>query len=202
MFMSKFLFIALGAIAFWGIQEDNAGAMAKTEEQPYKVVLKKEKFEIRYYPEAVFATVRSSGDGYRSGSSNQFRRLAGFIFGGNSESRQIPMTAPVYMEKTESGNTMHFVMPKAYSLETLPRPLDSGIEIAKSKPGHYAAYVFGGFANEEKILKAEAELRELLRQNGIKTTGNFKYLGYNAPYEVFNRRNEVVVAIEYEPVAN
>ena len=201
--MGKSLLISLGAIAFSGVQADNAYDMgAKTEEQPYKVVLKKEKFEIRYYPEAIFATVKSPGESYRSGSSTQFRRLAGFIFGGNSESRQIPMTAPVYMEKTEGGSTMHFVMPKAYSLENLPRPLDSGIEIAKSEPAYYAAYAFGGFAGEEKILKAEAELRELLRQSGIKTTGNFKYLGYNAPYEVFNRRNEIVVAVEYQPAVN
>jgi hypothetical protein len=201
--MGKSLLIALGAIALSGVQADNAYDMgAKTEEQPYKVVLKKEKFEIRYYPEAIFATVKSPGESYRSGSSTQFRRLAGFIFGGNSESRQIPMTAPVYMEKTEGGSTMHFVMPKAYSLENLPRPLDSGIEIAKSEPAYYAAYAFGGFAGEEKILKAEAELRELLRQSGIKTTGNFKYLGYNAPYEVFNRRNEIVVAVEYQPAVN
>jgi hypothetical protein len=38
----------------------------------------------------------------------------------------------------------------------------------------------------------------LLQKESIKTKGNFRYLGYNAPYELFNRRNEMIVAIEFQ----
>ena len=72
------------------------------------------------------------------------------------------------------------------------------MKISKSLPGYYAAYAFGGFAGEDKILKAEEELKTLLQKESIKTKGNFRYLGYNAPYEVFNRRNEIIVAIEFQ----
>jgi len=201
--MKSILVMTLGAVLISGYPQTKIHLMGnKTEEQPYRVVQKRDKFEIRFYPEALLAKVKSGEKSYRSSSSNQFRKLAGFIFGGNAESRQIAMTAPVHMEKTASGSAMHFVMPKAYSMETLPRPLDDGIEVYRSGAGYFAAYSFSGFAGEEKILRAEEELRVLLQDSGIKTIGNFRYLGYNAPYELFNRRNEVIVAVDYEPVAN
>jgi len=185
-------------LVFSGLYAKNYLKMgAKTEEQPYKVVLRKDKFEIRYYPAAILAQVKSPAKGYRNESGNQFRKLAGFIFGGNTESKQIAMTAPVHMEKAEDGSVMHFVMPESFTMENLPRPLDPNVKILTSEPGYYAAYAFGGFAGEEKILNAEAELKALLQKEKITTKGNFKYLGYNAPYEVFNRRNEMIVAIDY-----
>ncbi len=192
--------IVLALLVFSGLYAKNYLKMGtKTEEQPYKVVLKKDKFEIRYYPAAIFAQVKSPAKGYRNESGNQFRKLAGFIFGGNSESKQIAMTAPVHMEKSEEGSVMHFVMPESFTMENLPKPLDPNVKISKSVPGYYAAYSFGGFAGEEKILNAEAELKALLQKEKIVTKGNFKYLGYNAPYEVLNRRNEMIVAVDYSP---
>jgi hypothetical protein len=103
------------------------------------------------------------------------------------------------MEKSEEGSVMHFVMPESFTMENLPKPLDPNVKISKSVPGYYAAYAFGGFAGEEKILNAEAELKALLQKEKIITKGNFKYLGYNAPYEVLNRRNEMIVAVDYSP---
>ena len=32
----------------------------------------------------------------------------------------------------------------------------------------------------------------------IKTKGDLFYVSYNSPYKVFNRRNEVMVEVEYE----
>ena len=111
--MKMIYFVAFVILAVTGLFASNFLKMgAKTEEQPYKVVLKKDKFEIRYYPAAIFAQVKSPAKGYRNESGNQFRKLAGFIFGGNSESKQIAMTAPVHMEKSEEGSVMHFVMPE------------------------------------------------------------------------------------------
>jgi hypothetical protein len=185
-------------LVFSGLYAKNYLNMGtKTEEQPYKVVLKKDKFEIRYYPAAILAQVKSPTKGYRNASGNQFRKLAGFIFGGNTQSKQIAMTAPVHMEKEVDGSVMHFVMPASFTLENLPQPLDPTIKIITSAPGYYAAYGFSGFAGEEKILNAETILKAFLEKEKITTKGNFKYLGYNAPYEVFNRKNEIIVAIDF-----
>jgi hypothetical protein len=35
----------------------------------------------------------------------------------------------------------------------------------------------------------------LLEKHGLKHRGNFSYMGYNPPYEMLNRRNEVVVEL-------
>lgn len=198
--MKMIYFFAFGMLAITGLFASKFMKMGvKTEEQPYKVIVKKDKFEIRFYPSAIMAQVKSPVKSYRDGSSNQFRKLAGFIFGGNSESKQIAMTAPVHMEKSDNGNTMRFVMPESFTMENLPRPLDSSVEVTRTEPAYYAAYSFGGFAGEDKIIKAEEELKALLRRESIATKGNFRYLGYNAPYEVLNRRNEIIVAIDFVP---
>jgi hypothetical protein len=37
-----------------------------------------------------------------------------------------------------------------------------------------------------------------LDAEGIKYTNRFYYLGYNPPFEVFNRKNEVIVELQSE----
>lgn len=61
----------------------------KTEEQPYTVVLKDNAFEIRLYPEATMATIYADVHKYQDLSGPGFRKLAGYIFGGNESKQQI-----------------------------------------------------------------------------------------------------------------
>jgi hypothetical protein len=41
-----------------------------------------------------------------------------------------------------------------------------------------------------------------LNGKGIKTIGNFRYLGYNPPYQIIARKNEIVVAVEWNETTN
>jgi hypothetical protein len=34
-----------------------------------------------------------------------------------------------------------------------------------------------------------------LQENGVVTSGDFMYMGYNAPWDLVNRRNEVAVLV-------
>ena len=61
-----------------------------------------------------------------------------------------------------------------------------------------AAIRFSGGANDEKIESYTQELKTLLEKEGIEHLNNFSYLGYNPPYELTNRRNEIVVEVNYE----
>jgi hypothetical protein len=61
-----------------------------------------------------------------------------------------------------------------------------------------AAIEFSGYANDQKIKQYADQLSQTLTKNGIKTIGNPTYLGYNAPYEIIGRKNEVVIAIEWK----
>lgn len=168
---------------------------AKTEAQPYDVVSAEKGFEIRHYPASTLAQVSSSATSYRELSSSGFRKLAGYIFGGNEEGTKIAMTSPVHMDINDSSSTMSFVMPSEYEKESLPTPNDRTVKIIQSEDEHVAVLQFGGFAND-KVLKTNAtKLKALLDANNIEYTGNFRYLGYNPPYQLIGRKNEVMVRI-------
>ncbi len=167
----------------------------KTETQAYKLIRKEENFEIRYYPAATMAMITSSSKSYRDLGSSGFRKLAKYIFGGNSEKKQIAMTSPVRMDIGETNSTMAFVLPSIYNQSTIPKPNDSSIDIITSEPEYVAVIQFGGFANNESINEQKTMLENNLKDKGIAFYGNFRYLGYNPPYQLFGRRNEVIVAL-------
>ena len=91
------------------------------EEPPYEVINAHDGFEVRRYGPTVQARVQTAGrDG--GAASGGFRRVAGYIFGGNSERTSIAMTAPVHMWEEDGSGWLAFTMPSAYAMETLPRP--------------------------------------------------------------------------------
>jgi hypothetical protein len=168
------------------------------ETQKYRVVKKEEGFEIRFYPKATFATIRSLGSNYKQVSSSGFRKLAGYIFGGNDQNKSIAMTAPVRMEMSEKGSAMSFVMPEKYDMASLPKPKDATVEIKQSEPVYAAVIAFGGYANDEKINDYTNQLVALLQKKKIKIIGRSNFLGYNAPYQFIGRKNEISIPIEWK----
>lgn len=174
-----------------------AMAAGKTETQPYQIIKTEKDFEVRLYPEATMATVSMHAKSYKELSSAGFRKLASFIFGGNQSKKSIAMTSPVHMDINNSESSMSFVMPSNYTKDNLPKPNDSSITIETTAKEYIAAIKFGGFANDEEIKKYATKLENALKANGIDYHGNFRFLGYNAPYELLNRRNEVIVGVDW-----
>jgi hypothetical protein len=41
------------------------------------------------------------------------------------------------------------------------------------------------------------KLEGRLRERGITPLGNFRYLGYNPPFQIIGRKNEIIVAIDW-----
>ncbi len=174
--------------------------MAKTETQAYKIIKTQKDFEIRLYPSATMATVAMGAKTYKELSSTGFRKLASFIFGGNSANKNIAMTTPVHMDISDSQSTMSFVMPADYNQNNLPKPNDSSIIIKTSAEEYVAAIKFGGYANDEKIKTYAAKLENALKANSIEFYGNFRFLGYNAPYQFLGRRNEIIVNVRWDRI--
>lgn len=168
-----------------------------TEEQKYTVISKEKDFEIRFYPAATIATIHSNAKTYRELSGPGFRQLAGYIFGGNSDDTQISMTAPVHMNVNDSVSTMSFVMPSAYNESNLPKPNDPEVIIKNTSEEYVAAIRFGGFASDDELKFYSEKLQSLLKEKGITTYGQYRYLGYNPPYQLINRRNEIIVSIKW-----
>ena len=168
--------------------------MAQTEQQKYSVLHRDGEFEIRRYEPAILASVEMPGS-YSSMSSTGFRELAGYIFGGNYERKKISMTAPVHVSSTDSISTMSFVMPSGYGMEELPDPVSEKIRLHKTGMSVTASLRFGGYASDKVIQKKTEELKAMLRSRGIKTMDDYRFLGYNPPYKIINRRNEIVVTL-------
>ncbi len=168
-----------------------------TENHPYTVIKDYGSFEIRTYEPAIYSYVVMESGTYKSASSQGFRKLAAYIFGGNEKNQKIAMTTPVSMSMQDS-TVMKFKVPEGMEMEDLPKPNDPSVKFEKEEEKTVAALQFGGFANDDIIAAKTEELKTLLEGEGITHKGNFSFLGYNPPYEVVDRRNEVIVEIDYE----
>jgi hypothetical protein len=195
----KILLILLGVIilAFIIIQLFAMNGQRNIETYPYIVNKKYDKFEIRSYEASLFTSVKLPIKNYKEASSKGFSILAGYIFGGNERKEKISMTSPVAMS-LEDSMTVMFMVPKKFKKETLPQPNQSQIEFREEPAKTVAAITFDGWANDNKIEKYKEELKAALDAEGITYTNRFYFLGYNPPFEVFNRKNEVIVELQSE----
>ncbi len=167
---------------------------SRTEQHKYEVIKSYDKFEIRRYEPALFSSVILEKKGYKENSGEGFRILAGYIFGGNESNEKIAMTSPVAMELGDTSKMM-FMVPESYQLENLPTPNNSKIVFEKKEEKIMAAIQFSGWADDEKIEKYKLILINELEKEKLLTNGKFTFLGYNAPFELTNRRNEVIVEL-------
>ena len=165
------------------------------ETYAFTIIDSYETIEIRQYEASLFTSVQMPSNNYRKTSSKGFSVLAGYIFGGNDKEEKIAMTSPVAMSLKDS-TTMLFLVPKKYTRDNLPVPNDSSIEFKDIPEKRVAAISFGGWASDSKIAAFKSKLITALNTKGIEYTDNFYFLGYNAPMEVFNRKNEVIVELK------
>lgn len=166
----------------------------KIEQYAYVVEREIGEVEIRQYEDAVFSSVKLNDSTYANSANQGFRILAGYIFGGNDKGQSIAMTSPVVMEMGKEMK-MSFMVPSAMNMDSLPKPNDGRVYQEKVKGSKMAVIQFGGWASDEKIEKHKQELIRVLQENNITLEGPFLYMGYNPPYQLVNRRNEVAVRV-------
>ena len=180
------------------------------EEPTYTVVQKTEVFEVRQYAPYLVAEVVVPGPASEAGNQG-FRLLGSYIFGNNKGERKLEMTAPVTqtplqpappvkLEMTApvtqtaapGGFLVQFVMPKGYTLTTLPEPIDERVKL-REVPGHRIAVVrFSGGWSQSTYEEQLQILRNALAAAGMATTGEPVSSRYNSPFSLpFLRRNEV-----------
>jgi hypothetical protein len=166
----------------------------KIEMPAYSVIKKYGAVEIRQYPNMVVAQTMLIQSTQEQKMSAGFRTIAGYIFGGNERNQKIAMTAPVVMKMGDSAS-MFFMMPKEYSIAELPQPNSKQVLLQEEASKTLAVIRFGGFSSENKIAEYCEKLAAALAKNNIQSKGAFMYMGYNAPWDVINRRNEVAVEV-------
>jgi hypothetical protein len=160
----------------------------------YTVVKEYDDFEVRSYDAALFTSVKLDSGKYKEVSTKGFRILAGYIFGNNEKEEKIAMTTPVTMDLKDT-MTMRFLVPANYKKEELPAPTDSSIVIEEMPAKIVAVIRFSGWADDEKIEKHRLKLSKALEKEGLEHEGGFTFMGYNAPFDPVNRRNEVMVEL-------
>lgn len=170
----------------------------KTEEQKYTLIFKDKDFEIRFYPSATVATINSDAKTYKDLSGWGFRKLAGYIFGGNETNTSISMTSPVHMDINDSVSSMSFVMPSGYTEENLPKPNNTNVIIQKTPDEYVAVIRFDGYASDKDLIFYSGKLHDMLAEKGITSYGNARFLGYNPPFQLINRRNEIIISVNWK----
>ncbi len=183
--------VAFGVVQFFALK-----SQWNIETYPYEVTKSYENFEIRTYEATLFTSVEMSSDVYQKASRKGFGVLAGYIFGNNDRNEKITMTSPVSMSIEEDRMTMMFMVPSKLKKDQLPKPNESRIVFKEEPAKKVAAISFGGWANDEKIARYKELLINALEAEGISYSQKFYFFGYNAPYEVFNRKNEIIVELE------
>jgi effector-binding domain-containing protein len=184
------------------------------EELEYKVIKKEGNFEIRQYEPYIKATVTMEGE-YDEVQGDLFRALAGYIFGKNEKQDKIAMTAPVMMDSTsepasekiamtapvmmegkgQNQWTMAFSIPKGYTMDTLPKPMDQRVQLVEVPGKRYATLRFSGvFGNLEKRKEKAKELILWMENKNYEALSAPRYAGYDPPFTLpFLRRNEVLI---------
>ncbi|MCO4761319.1 MAG: heme-binding protein [Myxococcales bacterium] len=174
--------------------------------------------EIRRYAPRVVATVKTVGD--RDAASRAgFKRLARYIFGGNDQGNKVAMTAPVSatpsgdiagddpgfadrMGATDSWQVM-FTMPSAWTLNTLPVPLDEGVQLMRRPGACYAAHVFTGLTTDQTVRERTQQLVTWLERRDLQPSGEPTLARYNTPWTLpWRRRNEILIPLTHATCSN
>lgn len=172
--------------------------MSRYEQPAYAVVESSVGYEVRRYDSYLAAETTVYGD-FDSTGNAAFRRLAGYIFGRNSEGLKMNMTVPVSRQPTGvHGYRYRFVIEQAYSEEQLPRPIDDSVDVVQVPAGYYAAARYRGRRNETRFRRAEAALLAALQRDGVRTIGTPASAVYDGPRTPpMLRRNEVLVPVAW-----
>lgn len=189
------------------------GVRAGTEEPAFTEVGRVGAVEIRTYGERIAAETVVSGSS-EAARNRGFQRLAGYIFGGNTDRSSIAMTAPV--AQAESGRsrsiamtapvaqvpadgnrwTIQFFMPSEYTLATLPLPRDPSVVLTVVPAETYAVLRFSGLGSARTVAEKQAELQAALTGSPWASAGDPVVWFYDPPWTLPPlRRNEVAVRV-------
>lgn len=193
------------------------------EEPSYDIVLSDGAFEIRHYPALVVAETVAEGD-MDQASNKGFRLIADFIFGNNQlpgseqaariamtapvtvepQSSRIAMTAPVTIEPTSEPDMrqasrwrIHFVMPRAYTLDKLPKPRNEAVKLREMASKYVVVHRYSWLNTASRVQQKTDEALAWARQRSLQVIGTPQLARYDPPIKPpMFRRNEIHIEIE------
>uniref|UniRef100_A0A383W6F1 SOUL heme-binding protein n=1 Tax=Tetradesmus obliquus TaxID=3088 RepID=A0A383W6F1_TETOB len=188
-----------------------APAFYKGLQGPKFTVLKKigDNIELRRYEPGSWVSIKREGMQLDSAMSGSFMKLFGYISGGNAAGAKIEMTAPVLTKVVpgqgptcESQFTMSFYNPWKYQSGAAPKPTDASVFINNVPAMDVYVLSFGGWANEAAYKTQAAALMQKLKAEKLPFDSSHWFTaGYDSPYTMANRHNEVWVPAAAAPAA-
>lgn len=151
-----------------------------TEQPAYEVERRIGDLEIRRYAPRVEARTWIEAP-FREALDQGFRRLAGYIFGGNGGDEHIAMTTPVSSSRADGGRVVTFTMPPGMALADLPRPDDPKVELREVPERRVAVLRFRGRYRADEVEAQARRLRELAAEAGLPAMGEPMFAGYDPP---------------------
>jgi len=180
------------------------------EEASYVVLKSEGKFEVREYAPHVLAETLVDGD-LESAGSRAFQKLFRYISGDNVSrtkvamtapvsqkpaGEKIQMTAPVGQQRVEEQWAVSFMMPKSYTLNSLPQPKDPSVVLRQVPAQKMAVVRYSGTWSEKNYSGQKSELESWMRKIGLTRSGSEMWARYNAPFTPwFLRRNEILIPV-------
>lgn len=194
--------LALGACSVIGVRSG-------TEEPRFEVVERLGEVEIRRYAPRLAAETVVAAESAEAARQEGFRRLAGYIFGGNQgQSRiamtapvtqgpqRIAMTAPVGQAATEGGWAIRFFMRADATRDTLPVPNDPRVAIVEVPAETVAVLRYSGLPTAAAAETRRAALLAALDGRQWQPAGPAQDWFYDPPWTLPPaRRNEAVVPV-------
>jgi hypothetical protein len=190
-----------------------AGIRIGTEEPHYIGMPVGDGVEVRRYGPRIAAQTTVTADEDRARSTG-FRRLAGYIFGGNHRDQEIAMTAPVAQQSGGRGDdiamtapvaqarqsgdtwTIRFFMPSKWTMDTLPEPDGDDVTLVEVPGETVAVLRFTGDRGPSAVAAKTDELVATLRDKHIEVVGEPVAWFYDPPWTLpFRRRNEIAVPV-------
>jgi hypothetical protein len=185
--------------------------MAQAIEEPsYEVIKRYQEFEVRKYQAYLVAEVIVPGPADKAGSI-AFEYLGAYIFGKNKGSKKIDMsapvaqtpvpvkidmTAPVAQTPVENGYLVQFTMPRQFTLETLPEPINPKVKLREIASQTFAVLTYSGSWSQSLYEENLVRLNKYAADAGLKLEGEPIFSRYNAPFSLpFLRRNEIWIRV-------
>jgi hypothetical protein len=185
------------------------GLRVGAEQPRYVVLVTSGAVEVRRYEPRIAAETTVAGDPLAARNEG-FRRIAGYIFGGNQKrtgiamtspvaqgaSQEIAMTSPVAQEMSATGWKVQFFMPSTYALQDLPTPNDPSVNLVSLPPQTFAVLRFSGSRDPRAVERRQAQLIAHVSANGWTQLGKPVAWFYDPPWTLpFARRNEVAIEV-------
>ncbi|XP_019717340.1 uncharacterized protein soul5l [Hippocampus comes] len=210
-FMSVWAVLALVVTTEASVGPSTSGSFCTETKEclDFEAVCKTDEYEVRHYSPTRWVSTDAEAYFMGVGAAMAFRRLFQYITGANEAGIQMEMTAPVLVKIPEETKmwelavyTLHFLLPQAYQ-DKPPAPTNDKLYFTEMPEMDVYVRSYGGWMlSVTSRLHAHLLTTELER---VRAPYNhtFHYgVGYDSPFKLLNRHNEVWYVAEGPPVCS